>query len=126
MELYKIYDVMTYSPKQALAFFVASSDITEKNLESLMVSLKEQIKQNYNNNILEKLSSESLKKIKNCWSLTPKQVLAYGYIVFRNVLFEKKDFSEKEITDMFVYVMMLYSPDNAQEQATMYNQLDLQ
>ena len=30
-------------------------------------------------------------------------------------MFENKEISEDEITDMFVYVMKLYSPDNAVE-----------
>ena len=44
-----------------------------------------------------------------------EQVIAYSYIVFNNIIFEEKPLTEEKITDMFVYVMRLYSPDNAVE-----------
>ena len=72
--------------------------------------------ENINNRaILENANVKSLEKIKNYWSLSIGQAVAYGYIVFSNLKFEEKDFKEKEITDMFVYEMQLYSPDNAVE-----------
>ena len=119
MELneYKQIKNRRYSPKEVLAHLVVSAgNITNKNFESLIVALDHEfIKNVANNKILEKISIKSLEKIKNYWSLSIGQAIAYGNIVFYNLMFENKEISEDEITDMFVYVMKLYSPDNAVE-----------
>lgn len=119
MELneYKQIKNRRYSPKEVLAHLVVSAgNITNKNFESLIVALEQEfIKNVANNKILEKISIKSLEKIKNYWSLSIGQAIAYGNIVFYNLMFENKEISEDEITDMFVYVMKLYSPDNAVE-----------
>lgn len=119
MELneYKQIKNRRYSPKEVLAHLVVSAgNITNKNFESLIVALEQEfIKNVANNKILEKISIKSLEKIKNYWSLSIGQAIAYGNIVFYNLMFENKEISEDEITDMFVYVMRLYSPDNAVE-----------
>ncbi len=82
----------------------------------MVSSLENTFIKNINNRtILEKVDITLLKKIENYWSLSIGQAMAYGMIVFFNLGFENKEFTEKEITDMFVYVMKLYSPDNAVE-----------
>lgn len=113
----KIIENKKYSPKEALAYFVVSAkNVMNKNLESHITSLKEELLKNTNNKqILENLKSESLEKIINYWSLSVKEVLSYGYIVFNNLLFEDKELTEREIADMFIYVMRIYSPRNAEE-----------
>lgn len=106
-----------YSPKEALVYFVITSrNVTDVELESYIISLKEILLRNINNKkILEKLNLKLLEKITNYWSLTIEELIAYGYIVFNNLIFEKKEITEKEITNMFVYAMRLYSPNNAKE-----------
>lgn len=106
-----------YSPKEALAFLVISNKNTkENNIDSLMNLLKEELVKNINrSNLIDRIKITSIEKIINYWSLSIEQVIAYGYIVFNNLLFEEKPFTEEKITDMFVYVMRLYSPDNAVE-----------
>ena len=106
-----------YSPKEALAYLVISvSDLNEKNIDNLIYLLKEELVKDTNrNNLIDKVKRTSIEKIINYWSLSIEQVVAYGYIVFNNLLFEEKPFTEEKITDMFVYVMRLYSPDNALE-----------
>ena len=56
-----------------------------------------------------------MEKIKNYWGLSIGQAIAYGYIVFSNLNFENKSLTEDEITNMFVFEMQIYSPDNAVE-----------
>ena len=106
-----------YSPKEALAFLVISNKNTkENNIDSLMNLLKEELVKNINrSNLIDRIKITSIEKVINYWSLSIEQVIAYGYIVFNNLLLEEKPFTEEKITDMFVYVMRLYSPDNAVE-----------
>lgn len=119
MELkdYKEIKNRRYTPKEVLAHFIISNeDLAKKEFKSKVASLENTFIKNINNkNILEKISIKSLEKIINYWSLSIGQAMAYGKIVFYNLEFENKEFNEKEITDMFVYVMRLYSPDNAVE-----------
>ena len=119
MELneYKQIKNMRYSPKEVLAHFIISNgDVVNKEFKSMVASLENTFIKNINNRtILEKVDITLLKKIENYWSLSIGQAMAYGMIVFFNLGFENKEFTEKEITDMFVYVMKLYSPDNAVE-----------
>ena len=119
MELneYKQIKNRRYSPKEVVANFVAGAKsfigVTDKNLIS---KIGEQFVKNFNNkNILECLSINSLEKITNYWSVSIEQAISYGFIVFSNLSFENKEFSENEIVEMFVYVMKVYSPDNAVE-----------
>ena len=117
-----------YSPKEALAILVnylllpvyklviSNKNTKENNIDSLMNLLKEELVKNINrSNLIDRIKITSIEKIINYWSLSIEQVIAYGYIVFNNLLFEEKPFTEEKITDMFVYVMRLYSPDNAVE-----------
>lgn len=114
---FKIIGNKRYSPKEALAFFIMSSENTfETNIEVIERKCEELIQKNRDNkNILEKVEIKQLEKIINYWSLSFKQIKAYTYIVFKNLILENKIFSQNNITDMFVYVMRLYSPDNAEE-----------
>lgn len=104
-----------YSPKETLAYLIVSTkNIDNKNIEKLITLLKEELVKSINKSILiDKIKLSSIEKVINYWSLSIEQVIAYGYIVFHNLLFEEKPFTEEMITDMFVYVMRLYSPDNA-------------
>lgn len=117
----KIIENKKYSPKEALAYFVVSArNVMNKNLENHITSLKEELLKNTNNKqILENLNSDSLERIINYWSLSVSEVLAYGYIVFNNLLFEDKELTEKGIADMFIYVMRIYSPSNVMERWNM-------
>lgn len=119
MELneYKQIKNKRYSPKEVLAHFIISNgDVVNKEFKSMVASLENTFIKNINNKtILEKVDITLLKKIENYWSLSIGQAMAYGMIVFYNLGFENKEFNEKEITDMFVYVMRLYSPSNAVE-----------
>lgn len=119
----KIIENKKYSPKEALAYFVVSAkNVMNKNLESYMTSLKEELLKNSNNKqILENLKLESLEKVINYWSLSVKEVLSYGYIVFSNLLFENKELTERKIADMFIYVMRIYSPSNVIERWNIEN-----
>lgn len=114
---YKQINNKRYSPKEVLAHLVvASKEVIGENGKDLIEKLTGIFMDNISNGaILEKVNIKSLEKIKNYWSLTIGQAVAYGYIVFSNLKFEDKDFSEDEITNMFVYEMQLYSPDNAVE-----------
>ena len=106
-----------YTPKEALAFFVISADKSvDTNVEKLVDTLiKELIQNNNRKDLMDKLKLDSIEKIINYWNLSMEQVIAYSYIVFNNIIFEEKPLTEEKITDMFVYVMRLYSPDNAVE-----------
>lgn len=114
---YKQISSKRYSPKEVLAhLIVASKKVIGESGKDLIEKLTSVFMENINNRaILEYANVKSLEKIKNYWSLSIGQAVAYGYIVFSNLKFEEKDFKEKEITDMFVYEMQLYSPDNAVE-----------
>ena len=111
---------MKYSPKEALAYFVITIKYSqEKNVDSLVATLKEELVENTNrSNLIDRIKWTSIQRITNYWSLSIEQVIAYGYIVFTSLIFEEKDFTEEQVTDMFIYVMRLYSPDNAVEFAT--------
>ena len=105
-----------YSPKEALAYFVVSSkNVMNRQLESHINALKEELLKQNNMQVIEQINLESLEKVINYWSLSVKDVIAYAYIVFNNLLFEDKEISEIEITDLFVYLMRIYSPDNARD-----------
>lgn len=114
---YKQINNKRYSPKEVLAHLVvASKEVIGENGKALIEKLTAIFMDNISNGaILEKVNIKSLEKIKNYWSLTIGQAVAYGYIVFSNLKFEDKNFTEDEITNMFVYEMQLYSPDNAVE-----------
>lgn len=114
---YKQINNKRYSPKEVLAHLVvASKEVIGENGKDLIEKLTAIFMDNISNGaILEKVNIKSLEKIKNYWSLTIGQAVAYGYIVFSNLKFEDKNFTEDEITNMFVYEMQLYSPDNAVE-----------
>lgn len=113
---YKEIKNIRYSPKEVLAHLVVSSgNVANKNMEDLINSLEKVFVENINKkDILEKLEISLLEKITNYWSLTLNQAISYGYIVFNNLMFEEKEFTPEKITDMFVYAMRLYSPDNAE------------
>lgn len=106
-----------YSPKETLAYLVISTNnATEKDIEKLVTMLKEELVKDINrSDLIDKLKLASIEKVINYWSLSIEQIIAYGYIVFNNLVFEEKPFTEEKITDMFVYVMRLYSPSNAEE-----------
>ena len=112
---YKKIKNKTYSPKEVLAHLVICKEsITSKDFKSIMVSLEDTFLKNINNKkLFENLSMTSLRKIKNYWTLSVEQAIAYGIIVFYFLYFEDRNFNEREITDMFEYAMRLYSPDNA-------------
>lgn len=114
---YKQINNKRYSPKEVLAHLVvASKEVIGENGKDLIEKLTAIFMDNISNGaILEKVNIKLLGKIKNYWSLTIGQAVAYGYIVFSNLKFEDKNFTEDEITNMFVYEMQLYSPDNAVE-----------
>lgn len=114
---YKKLNNRRYSPKEVLAHLIVSSDnIISKDIEHLQNSLEEVFLQNYNNKgILENVKLELLEKITNYWSLTLNQAMCYGHIIFNNIIFEDKKITPEEVTDMFIYVMRLYSPNNAEE-----------
>ena len=114
-EFQAIFNVR-YNPKQALGYFVESSKELKNtiNIEDTLILLEEKLLDNNKNiNILENLSINSLDKITNYWSLSLEQVIDYGYIIFNEILKFSKDFTEDIITDTFITVMQLYSPDNA-------------
>lgn len=106
-----------YTPKEALAYFVISANKSiDTNAEKLVDTLiKELIQNNNRKDLMDKLKLDSIEKIINYWNLSMEQVIAYSHIVFNNIIFEEKPLTEEKITDMFVYVMRLYSPDNAVE-----------
>ena len=111
---------MKYSPKEALAYFIITIKYSqEKNINSLVATLKEELVGNTNkSNLIDRVKWTSIQRITNYWSLSIEQVIAYGYVVFNSLIFEEKNFTEEQVTDMFIYVMRLYSPDNAVEFAT--------
>lgn len=111
---------MKYSPKEALAYFIITIKYSqEKNVDSLVATLKEELVENTNrSNLIDRIKWTSIQRITNYWSLSIEQVIAYGYVVFNSLIFEEKNFTEEQVTDMFIYVMRLYSPDNAVEFAT--------
>ena len=111
---------MKYSPKEALAYFIITIKYSqEKNVDSLVATLKEELVENPNtSNLIDRIKWTSIQRITNYWSLSIEQVIAYGYVVFNSLIFEEKNFTEEQVTDMFIYVMRLYSPDNAVEFAT--------
>ena len=106
-----------YSPKEVLAhLLIASKEVigeSGKNLIDKLTSVY--IKNIKNKDVLENVNIKSLEKIKNYWGLSIGQAIAYGYIVFSNLNFENKSLTEDEITNMFVFEMQIYSPDNAVE-----------
>ena len=106
-----------YAPKEALAYFVISANKSaDVNADKLVDTLINELIQNNNRKeLMDKLKLDSIEKIINYWILSMEQVIAYSYIVFNNIIFEEKPLTEEKITDMFVYVMRLYSPDNAVE-----------
>ena len=108
-------NLKVYSPKEALAFFIVSgSNENENNIDVLLEKLEQVINSN-DKKILEKVNVSELEKIINYWRLSLNQIKAYAFIIFKNLIFENKRFSQTSITDMFTYVMRLYSPDNAEE-----------
>ena len=111
---------MKYSPKEALAYFIITIKYSqEKNVDSLVATLKEELVENTNrSNLIDRIKWTSIQRITNYWSLSIEQVIAYGYVVFNSLIFEEKNFTEEQVIDMFIYVMRLYSPDNAVEFAT--------
>ncbi len=106
-----------YSPKEVLAhLLIASKEVIGENGKNLIDKLTSVfIKNIKNKDVLENVNIKSLEKIKNYWGLSIGQAIAYGYIVFSNLNFENKSLTEDEITNMFVFEMQIYSPDNAVE-----------
>lgn len=128
LEDYKELKNKRYSPKETLAYFIVSSNnVIDKSLGVLINSLEQELfNRNKESNILEKIDATYYEKIINYWSLSMEQVLSYAYIVFNNLLFENKEIVDENITDMFIYVMRLYSPNNAEEFViTKYNKKNL-
>lgn len=119
MNMKKVEEFMKrkYTPKEALAYFVISvNKTTDTNVDKLVDTLiKELIQSNDRKELMNKLKLATIEKIINYWNLSMEQVIAYSHIVFNNIIFEEKPLTEEKITDMFVYVMRLYSPDNAVE-----------
>lgn len=119
MNMKKVEEIIKrkYTPKEALAYLVVSaSKSTDVNVDKLVDTLINELIQNNNRkDLMDKLKLESIEKIINYWNLSIEQVIAYSYIVFNNIIFEEKPLTEEKIADMFVYVMKLYSPDNAVE-----------
>lgn len=106
-----------YSPKEVLAhLLIASKEVIGENGKNLIDKLTSVfIKNIKNKDVLENVNIKSLEKIKNYFGLSIGQAIAYGYIVFSNLNFENKSLTEDEITNMFVFEMQIYSPDNAVE-----------
>lgn len=106
-----------YSPKEVLAhLLIASKEVIGENGKNLIDKLTSVfIKNIKNKDVLENVNIKSLEKIKNYWGLSIGQAIVYGYIVFSNLNFENKSLTEDEITNMFVFEMQIYSPDNAVE-----------
>ena len=119
MNMKKVKEVIKrkYTPKETLAYFVISANKSaEISVDKLVDTLINELIQNNNRkDLMDKLKLESIEKITNYWILSMEQVIAYSHIVFNNIVFEEKPLTEEKITDMFVYVMRLYSPDNAVE-----------
>ena len=86
---YKQINSKRYSPKEVLAHLVvASKGVIGESGKDLIEKLTSIFMENINNRaILEKVNIKSLEKIKNYWSLTIGQAVAYGYIVFSNLKF---------------------------------------
>ena len=107
---------ISYSPKQALAYLIASSkNISNPTYDKCISSFESELLGNKNPiKEMEKVDILLIKEIKNYWILTIRQVVSYACIVFYNLQFENKQITEKSILDEFIYIMQIYSPDNAE------------
>lgn len=106
-----------YSVKQALAYYIVSfKSAKEKDFESIMKKLIETlIDMPDENKVLEQTRVDLIVEIKNYWSLTVDQVVSYAHILFYNLTFAGQKFTKKDILSEFIFVMRLYSPNNAEE-----------
>lgn len=117
MELKIFQEIMQnrYSPKEALGYYVSIlNEITERmSISEIIIILQKRLLTISRSNAKEELTLKSLEKIRNYWNLSIEQVVDYGYILFNYLKFESKMFTQDTLTDTFIYVMKLYSPDNA-------------
>lgn len=109
-----------YSVKGAFAYYILGFYSCKKeNVDDIIVSILEKLIEIKKENIvLSKIDSSLLDEIKNYWSLSIEQLISYACIIFNNLMFTKtkiKDIKEKDILDEFIYVMRIYSPDNAKK-----------
>lgn len=102
-----------FSPKKILLYLVNAVKNNVNIYEDIKNKIEGVFSNSYDNN--EILDQVLLDKITNYWTVTKQQAICYSYIVFNYLKFENKSITEEEITDMFVYVMKLYSPNNAEE-----------
>ena len=118
MKIEKIKKIMNkkYSPTEALGYYLSilDSNIEDCSMEEIVALLEQQLlKTESSIEIMEKINIEALHKIINYWSMTIEQVIDYGFIVFNNIIQNSKTINDEVVTDTFIFIMRLYSPDNA-------------
>lgn len=107
-----------YSVKQAISYYIVSYRSSDKKtdfrniMSELLIKLLEIPEQD---EVLDRVSIDTLEKIKLYWSLNLDQLVSYAYIVFHNLTFTNQEFTENDIVSESIYVMQLYSPNNAEE-----------
>ena len=104
-----------YSPKVALAYFLVNAEKNNtKNIKKLIRGLIIELLDNCNDiGILRKVDLKYIERIDNYWNITFEEIISYGFILYYTLNFEEKELTEKTITDMFIYIMKIYSPENA-------------
>lgn len=103
----------TYTPKEALGYYIKSyKDTIEDNVDDMIMRLEAVLNQ-YNKSILNRIKTGLLSKIENYWTMSIEEVYAYGYLLFKNLKYENKKITAESITEEFNYLMRLYSPGNA-------------
>ena len=104
-----------YSVKEAFAYFIAGfRNIKDGNYREVFIEVVQKlIDTPKKDEILEQLNGFGLNRIKNSWNLDLEQVMAYAFIVFEILVGTGQNFCEDDILLMFIFIMRLYSPNNA-------------
>ena len=106
-----------YSVKEAFAYFIIGfRNVRNENYRNVFIEVVQKLIDTPNKDeALEQLNGFGLRRIKNNWNLSLEQVMAYAFIVFDILIKTEQRFCENDILMMFICIMRLYSPDNAEE-----------
>lgn len=107
-----------YSVKQMVSYFIIGFENTENKdkFDEIMNNITTIVVNIDKNKLVDLVDIELIEKIDLYWNLNVEQILSYAYIVFKNLIKANRIIEIKDISNEFIVVAKLYSPENAVEQ----------
>ena len=106
-----------YTTEDALAYYLYILSKTKNmNYEEIIKRLENLMLDVSNNEIIkDKIDKKYFEEMRNRWRLSHNQVISYGRKIFEGLIIEEIELTKENVTEEFIILMRLYSPDNMEK-----------